>query len=515
MLHVSRGTISRSLFVCVLLLLTQPLLASQVRITDQTFLDSGPYQQRLMLTHEQGNLTLLLSPSAATASLQVMDDNSSTTSTRPPSFSGVIEHLPGSWVRVSLYDNQIDGVISSAGKHFRLKNHGGKTRISALGAVNDAHTALPVSPKTPTSTAADEVNAPPVTRVASVAIVVDSQFNDYHGGHGLDKALAIMNSVDGIYRTEFGLALSIEKAVVFTNPATDPHHHGSISIEQMLRRFRDYRMQDSRLHDVCMVHLFTGNNNNDRPVGLAWIDTACRSDGFDVSLSTPYRHDVLLTAHEVAHNLGATHDSETGCRSSNRHIMWTTISSRTSQHFSDCTRVAIERSLAHSGHLDALDLQVRWHKQGPQSVTAAIRNNDTNRATPPTRLTIKLPDNIDAVHVSGNCQSPANRIDCSVGPLDPGQEKTIVMSLARLNNQPATLYAELSTTAFRDVVDFNNEATLELAGGSPTAALTGLAGGGGGSNGLAALSALLAFAIWLYCCRCDAGQQQLNPTNHG
>ena len=58
---------------------------------------------------------------------------------------------------------------------------------------------------------------------------------------------------------------------------------------------------------VSLAHLFSGNTAIDEPVGLAWIDTACRSDGYDVGISTPYQHDILLAAHEIAHNLGLGH----------------------------------------------------------------------------------------------------------------------------------------------------------------------------------------------------------------
>ena len=99
----------------------------------------------------------------------------------------------------------------------------------------------------------------------------------------------------------------------------------------MLRGLRAYRMQSTLLgNEVSLVHLFSGSRAIDEPVGLAWIDTACRSDGYDVGLSTPYQHDILLAAHEIAHNLGALHDSETACAASTDCLLYTSPSPRDS-----------------------------------------------------------------------------------------------------------------------------------------------------------------------------------------
>jgi len=190
-----------------------------------------------------------------------------------------------------------------------------------------------------------------VSRVAKVAIVVDSKFNNLHKGKGLEYALGLINSVDGIFREEFGVALQVQTAVNVTEARYDPFKYGSVKIETMLRAFRAYRMASPLIsNDVSLVHLFTGNKATDPPVGLAWIDTACRTDGYDVGVSTPYRHDILLLAHEIAHNFGALHDSDTSCAANNDKVMWPFISAETTQHFSSCTIAAVKRSLANSCH---------------------------------------------------------------------------------------------------------------------------------------------------------------------
>lgn len=330
-----------------------PAQASAVQILSQPQTDRHS-PQRMTLRHADGELSLLLTPSQATAKLAVYDSAGRRINAPAHSFSGVVENERQSWVRLTSAGNRVDGVIAYRGLRYRLLGERHRGTMMPL-ALNHHHpSTLPVSNS---QASTSHSRALPTTRKAAIAVVVDSQFNRHHNGRGLEKALSILNAVDGIYRAEFGLALSIERAIVYTDPTDDPHRHGPLSTEHMLRRFRDYRMAQPLLGGVCLVHLFTGNQHTDRPVGLAWIDTACRSDGYDVSLSTPYRHEVLLAAHEIAHNLGAEHDSATYCPGRRNNIMWKVVSSRTSQHFSSCTRAAVARSMAKFPLISVPDIQ--------------------------------------------------------------------------------------------------------------------------------------------------------------
>ncbi len=300
-------------------------------------------QQRVTLRHPHGELSLLLNASDAASGLQVLDGSGQAVIPAERLFAGVIEHESDSWARVSMAGSHLDGVFAYRGLRYRISTDNEQTQVTPLAMHHQHPAALPVS--APMAGITSTAKRTPVRRQANIAVVVDSQYNDQHDGRGLEKALSIINSVDGIYRAEFGLALHIETALLYTDPATDPHRHGPDTTEQMLRRFRDYRLTQSALGDVCLVHLFTGNQNTDRRVGMAWINTACRTDGYDVSLSTNYRHDVLLAAHEIAHNLGAEHDSDTSCRELNSNIMWHVVSANTSQSFSDCTRATLEQTI--------------------------------------------------------------------------------------------------------------------------------------------------------------------------
>ena len=117
----------------------------------------------------------------------------------------------------------------------------------------------------------------------------------YYAGAGLSTALNSLNIADGIYR-QFGIALTLDEAVTFDNN-NDPMNLGPVTLETILRSFRDYRQDYATLfQDSALTYLFSGNPKTDITLGLAWIDTACRVDGYDVGVTTPTGFgDVLLT----------------------------------------------------------------------------------------------------------------------------------------------------------------------------------------------------------------------------
>jgi len=131
-----------------------------------------------------------------------------------------------------------------------------------------------------------------VPRALRIGIVVDSLFNEFHNGMGMERALALINVVDGIYQQQLGVALLLESVITYTNPQTDPIRTIDGTIESKLTQFGRIRQQETGLsRDLTLVHLFSGAPDAEGVLGLGWIDTACRTDGFDVSLSTPFAFD--------------------------------------------------------------------------------------------------------------------------------------------------------------------------------------------------------------------------------
>jgi len=329
-------------------------------------------------------------------------------------FQGFVQGEMDSWVRLAIHENTLSGVISRQGNRYQLDGSAtGLVNIKPLSentlSAKNTHSLQSHAPelRQDLRTGKRSYGSTPVqnevTHFVDIAIIVDSQYNKLHGGNGLQKALSIINSVDGVYREEFGLALRVVTALNVTDLSNDPFDFGNVAIETMLRGLRDFRMRSPQFDDASLVHLFTGNQNSDAPVGLAWIDTACRNDGYDVGLSTPYRHEILLAAHEIAHNLGALHDTDTACRVENDKVMWPYISSQTSQNFSSCTRTSVQRALQNSCHAKTIDLQVSQFANDDDTNIATVRNNYAEQSSTSSTLTIDLP-----AHIATALSNPSN-----------------------------------------------------------------------------------------------------------
>ena len=361
-------------------------------------LKADVFTQQMQLSANGEILTLLLRPSSVTANLSVVDSNGSPLGVPVRTYTGRIKGDSNSWVRLTQGSNSLDGIISRYGKRFRLQQNGNKPAvIKPLADTHDLRVTLTDNPFG-RRVASVVTPAQTVTRVAKIAIAVDSRYNARYNGKGLEYALSLINSVDGIYREEFGLALQVESAINVTDAAADPFNYGNIAIETMLRSFRNYRIRTTLIDDdVSLVHLFTGNTPADEPVGLAWIDTACRTDGYDVGISTPYAHDILLVAHEIAHNLGAQHDNETACAAGADKVMWPYISSHTSQHFSSCTVETVKRSLARSCHATVTDPEIAAATDN-STVRETAGNYKALQSNPAAALAIDLPAPVTSEH---------------------------------------------------------------------------------------------------------------------
>ncbi len=429
--------------------------------------ERGPYGRSLVLDLNGSPLRLLLNPSTVTSDTTVLTGLGQTTSYENDSFTGIVEGEKNSWVRLTITKTKLTGVYSTQGQRFEVATD--QYGVISVKPLADNHPiGNPISASRSRSPLADTQTK--VTRIAKIGIIVDSQYNEIFDGNGLEKALSIINAVDGIYREEFGLGIQVAKVINIIDRQSDPFNFGPVLIEQMLRNLRDYRMNSQDLTDISLVHLFSGNPNTDEPVGLAWIDTACRTDGFDVGISTPYRHDILLAAHEIAHNLGAQHDSDTACSVEHDKIMWPYISSNTSQFFSSCTLESVAASLEASCHAETIDVQVSLEQSviAADTITAIVRNNDQLRTSPSAMLSIDLPDNTTATPLQGDCDSPDRDIHCDVGTLLPGAEETIIVQFDQTENFSEKIHFLLENQDSADPYPENNLASLKIDNGAIT-----------------------------------------------
>lgn len=344
------------------------------RILSRTAITDDDYQWRMVVKSGGGQYTLLLKPSSILNGERFPNAMANSVDKEEIEVMiGVVEGSPDSWVRITLQGSSLSGTISIQGYRQPLMaaatdgslgfyNQLLRSDIDGNGANLQDDLLQP-----PTSNAINNQQQSinnarratnllnNVTHIARLGVVIDTQFNDYHGGNGYHKALSILNTADGIFQEEFGIGLRIQRVVVIPDRNNDPMKLGRITLEKMMRNFRSYR-REKLGSDIGMATLFSGNKNSDLPLGLAWIATACRTDAYDVSVVTPFNKPGLLSTHEIAHSLGAPHDYETACGES-RHLMSRGISHKTKQTFSNCSRQLVAEHLSRS----------RCHVQVPRS----------------------------------------------------------------------------------------------------------------------------------------------------
>jgi len=322
------------------------------------------------------DLQLLLVPSPLTRQTKWLDGELS--DQLPPSvgiYDGVVEGVDGSWVRVVLKNSAISGAVFMNGKQHRLlpDNLIGTLDYYQPRSRNVDSIRSVTSPLADSVQGLDALVAPPESlldnmqsrsrsvhtdvRAVPISIVIDSQYDRYYDGGGLAEALNNMNIADGIYR-QFGLALVLDEALTL-DPEGDPMNLGKVTLENILWNFKDYRIQYKTLFGKsALTYLFTGNPRSDLTLGLAWIDSACRSDGYDVGVTTPSSFGDILLTHELGHSLGAKHDTNTTCDDNPRSLMWPNISGRTEAAFSECSQTSVMQSRGKQCLINSVDLSL-------------------------------------------------------------------------------------------------------------------------------------------------------------
>lgn len=311
-----------------------------------------------------------------------------------------------------------------------------------------------------------------VTRAIRMGIVIDSRFNEAHQQRGLARALTIINSVDAIYQSQLGIALIVEAVSLYDDPNTDPMRNFSGTVDQLLTSFRPIRMNDPKLPaDLGLVHLFSGHRDPDRVIGLGWINTACRVDGYDVSMSTPFPFDALLTAHEVAHNLGALHDDHEQCHvDANRSastLMWPKLSSDTTAEFSACSIRSVQGAKNASCNINNIDVAVSMNayptsERLRRSLVIRVHNNDSLQRSSLLTSVTEFPEGTTFSDISAGCQIDDNSAYCDHGSVGAGETHSASVTATLVSQFQEDVIAEVVPVNTSDVQTDDNRAVIKL-----------------------------------------------------
>jgi len=434
-------------------------------------LDTGQYAYRVSLQLDNRVERLLLNEYSELNQLKIIDVSGERHQQAGVAYRGIVEFLPMSRAELVIEGNFVAGTISTGGETMQIAS----TAAIGIQPVGRSIDRSLFPPPTPADFQRQEVDIPitttfsdaqgQVSQVAEIGIVIDSLYDEAIAGRGVSKAISTINSVDALYREKFGLALKVNVVVLATDTATLPLNGNNL--EENLNLFRDYRILSELLPaDLALVHLFTGINSGDDSIGLAFSGAACRTDGYDVSMSRPFSFPVILTAHEIGHNLGASHDDETlECRDINDRLMFSQINFDTTTEFSSCSVSAITTRLQQSAcYSAAINMELDITQLESNQVLATVTNLDDSRAFPAATLQFDL-QNATVAEAPAICalENPSLLI-CSVPATFAGDSHEVAVKLRLDPDEERTLTASLEPNGFFDLDETNNFFELTIPG---------------------------------------------------
>jgi len=154
-------------------------------------------------------------------------------------------------------------------------------------------------------------------RTMRLAISATSSYVAFTGGtlaSALAQINATMTRVNGVFEKDFALHLNIVSypGIIFTNPATDPYVGPSVNLNLKLQQTLTANVGNAN-YDIGHVFNAAGNNGNAGCIGCVCIAPASntslgKGSAFTQSTSPASdTFDIDFVAHEMGHQLGATH----------------------------------------------------------------------------------------------------------------------------------------------------------------------------------------------------------------
>lgn len=276
-------------------------------------------------------------------------------------YKGVVVGEAGSDVRLTIDGMRVEGLFTSRGERYFIEpadkysssaapdemvvyreadvlNHDGFQCGTSVVDKLDRGIDLARDSETPTQ-----------AKRLKIATEADFEYVNTLGGAAQANAeiLSILNMAEGVYQRELNVTMS----VVFQHTWSTADSYAAANPEAMVRAFGTYWNQafpySTTPRDTA--HLFSAKANV-QSMGWAFIGTVCSSPADAYGMSGYVNWEpakFLVTTHEVAHNLGATHvDAAQSCANS---LMNAQLTGQTPMSFCQYSRDEIAGYLSAHG----------------------------------------------------------------------------------------------------------------------------------------------------------------------
>ncbi len=245
-------------------------------------------------------------------------------------FKGKIAGINESEVRLTIDDNKIEGYFDTGGERYFIEP---AQRYSSLANTEDSvvyqekdllktetftcHSKLGEKIERGTEmVSASRAETAQELRVIEIATEADFEYVSGLGGanQANKEILSILNMVEGIYERELNLTIE----VVYQHTWSTPDGFTGTNLNTLLDSFKNYWNANfpTAVINRDVAHLFTGKASVGYQ-GLAYIGMVCTNPSFAYGFSAAVDWapgKFLLTAHEIAHNLGGNHaEAAEGC----------------------------------------------------------------------------------------------------------------------------------------------------------------------------------------------------------
>ena len=305
-------------------------LATSFRRVDVVKIDTS--RSLLSFRAAGRDIALSVTPHDLRSSAFTALDRVGTTETelgRAPSntYKGVVMGETGSDVRLTIDGPRVEGFFTSHGERYFIEPAAKYSRLAAPDELvvyreadaignNSFQCGTTVREKLDHGRELVNSRTSAAMKHLDLATEADFEYVSTLGGAAAANAeiLSILNMTEGVYERD----LNITIGVVFQHTWSTPDTFAGANAETTVRNFQAYWNQNFPVSTTPRdtAHLFSGKSNV-LSQGWAFVGVVCDNPDFAYGMSgyvnwAPAKF--LVTTHEVAHNLGATHvDAAQNC----------------------------------------------------------------------------------------------------------------------------------------------------------------------------------------------------------